>query len=74
MEQLFERFLEDGSMFWIVAGTVAVIAIVFGSVTSMVRSSNREKTRREIAAYIASGTMTPEQGEKLMNAGNQEDA
>lgn len=29
----------------------------------------REKTRREIAAYIAEGSMTPEHGERLMKAG-----
>lgn len=35
----------------------------------MVRSTAREKTRREIAAYIAEGSMSPEQGERLMKAG-----
>jgi hypothetical protein len=31
-------------------------------------SISRERTRREIAAYIAEGSMTPEQGERLMKA------
>ncbi|MGQ0629006.1 MAG: hypothetical protein ACT4PL_13020 [Phycisphaerales bacterium] len=34
-----------------------------------VRTVTRERTRREIAAYIAEGTMTPEQGERLLKAG-----
>lgn len=34
-----------------------------------VRTITRERTRREIAAYIAEGTMTPEQGERLLKAG-----
>lgn len=29
----------------------------------------RERTRREIAAFIAEGSLSPEQGEKLMAAG-----
>lgn len=48
---------------------VGVVWIVFGTLTAMVRSVVRERTRREIAAYIAEGSMTPEQGERLMKAG-----
>ena len=52
------------------AGTIiAVIAIVFGAVRKMVVSSNVERSRREIAAYIAEGSMTPEAGERLLAAG-----
>ena len=52
------------------AGTIiAVVAIVFSAVKKMVVSSNVEKSRREIAAYIAEGSMTPDDGERLMNAG-----
>lgn len=34
-------------------------------------SRDREQSRREIAAYIAEGSMTIEQGERLMNAGEE---
>ncbi len=50
---------------------VGIVAIVFGTITSMLKSIARERTRREIAAYIAEGSMTPEQGEKLMKAGHK---
>lgn len=73
MASNFIEILGD-NVFWVIMGSVAIVAIVFGSVTSMVRSANREKTRREIAAYIASGTMTPEQGEKLLRAEPEEEA
>ena len=43
------------------------IAFHYGSKT--VRTISRERTRREIAAYIAEGSMTPEQGERLLKAG-----
>lgn len=53
---------------WTVLGTLGLAGIVFGSIKSMVHSAHRERTRREIAAYIAEGSMTPEQGERLMKA------
>lgn len=65
-----DRVLNGDVLFYIVGGAVAIVGIVLGTVTSMVKSTAREKTRREIAAYIAEGSMTPEQGERLMAAGN----
>lgn len=64
LAELFGR-----NMFWVIVGAIAICAIVFGCVKEMVTASAREKTRREIAAYIAEGSMTPEQGERLMKAG-----
>jgi len=61
-----------GNWFWTVVGAIAIVSIVFGTVKSMVTSTNRERTRREIAAYIAEGSMTPEQGERLMKANAEE--
>lgn len=50
----------------------SVIAIVgMKTIGSVIRSQAREKSRREIAAYIAEGSMTPEQGERLMKAGGE---
>ena len=54
--------------FWSVIGLIAVVSIIFGSIKSMVVNAGRERTRREIAAYIAEGSMTPEQGERLVRA------
>ena len=65
-------FLNE-NMFWLVGGSIAIVAITFGSLTGMLKSRTRERTRREIAAYIAEGSMTPEQGERLMKAGEEED-
>lgn len=51
----------------IAASVVFVLTVkILGNV---VRSNARERTRREIAAYIAEGSMTPEQGERLMKSG-----
>jgi hypothetical protein len=68
--ELADRILNGDVLFYIVGGAVAIVGIILGTVTSMVKATAREKTRREIAAYIAEGSMTPEQGERLMAAGN----
>lgn len=44
--------------------TVAMVAILAG----VVRSSHQEKTRREIAAYVAEGAISPEDGERMIRA------
>ena len=47
-------FSFDGvNLMWIVIGGIAVTAIVAKSVRSVVTSNARERSRREIAAYIA---------------------
>ncbi|MBL8991426.1 MAG: hypothetical protein JNJ48_07595 [Phycisphaerae bacterium] len=59
---------------------IPIVAIVFGcliAITSMIvkgvraaaETRQREQSRREIAAYVAEGSMTPEQGERLLAVG-----
>ncbi|MEM1166552.1 MAG: hypothetical protein AAGI30_09720 [Planctomycetota bacterium] len=52
----------------IATASVFLVWITMHYITSMVASRAAERTRREIAAYIAEGTMTPEQGERLLKA------
>jgi hypothetical protein len=48
---------------------LAVVAnSLFRAVTEVLTSSAREKSRREIAAYIAEGSLNPDQGERIMKA------
>lgn len=54
---------------WTMIAGVVVIGIVGSTFREITKTKSREKTRREIAAYIAEGSMTPEQGERLMAAG-----
>lgn len=72
--EIIEKILDEPGVLFI-AGmiAVAIVAIVFGSITGMIKSLTRERTRREIAAYIAEGSMTPEQGERLMKARASDD-
>jgi len=70
-QELVNRLLDGEVLFMIIGGAVAMTAIIAGCVKSVVASVARERTRREIAAYIAERAMTPEEGERLMAAGNR---
>lgn len=54
----------------VVAGAILVSSIG-KQISSVLKAQAREKSRREIAAYIAEGSMTPEQGERLIRAGER---
>jgi len=45
---------------------VAFIWIVTSAAAKATRTKETERTRREIAAYVAEGTISPEQGERMM--------
>ncbi|MGJ8636692.1 MAG: hypothetical protein ACSHX5_07595 [Phycisphaerales bacterium] len=56
-----------------VGGVVGIIAIFFGSITSAQNRKEREKTKRELAAYVAEGSMTPADAERIMKADTPEE-
>ena len=49
--------------------TVAIVAIVFGCIQGMVVGRAREQTKRELAAYVAEGTLDADKAIELANAG-----
>ncbi len=50
--------------------TIIVVASVAGGVIqSVLKSREKEKSRREIAAYVAEGSISSDEGVKLMDAG-----
>lgn len=50
---------------------IAIISIVGGFVRRMYSENVRGRTQRELAAYVAEGSMTPEEGERLIRAANE---
>jgi hypothetical protein len=50
---------------------IALISIIGGFIRRMYSEDVRGKTQREIAAYVSEGTMTPEEGERLIRAANE---
>ena len=56
-----------------VGGIIATIAIVSGTIYETLKRRGRERTVREISAYIAEGSVSPEQGERLIQAATRGD-
>ncbi len=48
---------------------VAITAIVSSAVRHVVQSKHIEESRREIAAYVAEGTISPEDAKQILNSG-----
>lgn len=48
---------------------VAVVAIIAESIRKTAQTKAREESRREIAAYVAEGTISPDDAAKLLAAG-----
>lgn len=68
-DPLIHQILDRAVLVPLMLAVTAVVIILIRTVGGVVKSVARERTRREIAAYIAEGSMTPEQGERLMRAG-----
>ena len=63
--------LLDGHMYVVVVAVICLAVLtnaVIRAITAILATNAREKSRREIAAYIAEGSITPEQGERLVKA------
>ncbi|MEL6311965.1 MAG: hypothetical protein AAFR76_02985 [Planctomycetota bacterium] len=70
-DEIIQLVFDEDNIIFVVGGILGLAGIIFGTVTGFMKTNAREKTRREIAAYIAEGSMTPEQGEKLLKAGKE---
>ena len=72
MHQLFTLAF-DGDMIPVVAIggglTVAIVSLISSSIRKTKSIEAREESRREIAAYVAEGSMTADDAAKLINAG-----
>ena len=52
-----------------IGGSIALTAIIFGTAKRIAQTRSREASRREIAAYVAEGAMSAEEGKQLLDAG-----
>lgn len=53
---------------------IAAIAIIFGAIKSMVVGTAKEKTKQELAAYVASGSLDADKAVAMINAGKDADS
>lgn len=49
--------------------TTGMIAIVFSLIAGVYKTRAREETKRELAAYVAEGTIDPDKAIAMLNAG-----
>lgn len=56
-----------------VGGIIAVVGILFTTLSGVANTKEREKTKREMAAYVAEGSMTPADAERLLRSDKPED-
>lgn len=48
---------------------VLIVGIIVDAVQKIMRTRAREESRREIAAYVAEGSISPDDAAKLLSAG-----
>jgi hypothetical protein len=72
MEDIVREIINKEEIFFVlvIAGSITIMSL-FKALTGMVARLSHERTRREVAAYIAEGSMSPEQGERLLAAGKR---
>ncbi|MCH7799275.1 MAG: hypothetical protein IID28_12645 [Planctomycetes bacterium] len=69
--------LLDGHMYVVVVSVLCLAVLansLIRAITSILTTQAKERSRREIAAYIAEGSISPEQGERLVRADVSGDA
>jgi hypothetical protein len=49
----------------------AVVSIIMGTIRRTTETKAREESRRELAAYVAEGTMSPDDAAKILSAGKK---
>ncbi|MCI0631017.1 MAG: hypothetical protein L0Y44_10245 [Phycisphaerales bacterium] len=73
MDPDFNRLLDEDMLIPLTAiicgSVIAVVAIIFTAVRAMVVSRNKEQTKRELAAYVAEGSLDPDKAVSMINAG-----
>ncbi|MHC4975954.1 MAG: hypothetical protein ACYTF7_05035 [Planctomycetota bacterium] len=76
MEQLLEKdpALLIPVMAIVLGCGIAFVSIITCTIKGICKTNQVERSRREIAAYIAEGSISPEEGERLMKAGKRHDA
>ena len=69
MEDIIQQLLQNEEILLvlIIASSISVVAIV-KAFLGMITGLAHERTRREIAAYIAEGSMTPDQGQQILGS------
>lgn len=76
MNSSFHELVSGGLLIPIAAiglgSVIAVIAIISSTIRSVAVGRAREQTKRELAAYVAEGTLDPDKAVAMINAGRSQ--
>ena len=56
------------NFFWFAGAAIAVVSVMCCTGAGVLKARAFERTRREIAAYVAEGSITPDEAERLLEA------
>ena len=73
VDRVFDKNTFPLLMIFGVGGLIAITAILSGVIRSITVAKAKERTRQEVAAYVAEGSMTAAEGERLLRAGVDRD-
>ncbi len=68
LADFFDKLAEMPNPIFVIGGTVAIVAILAGTTRKIAVGRSREQTRREIAAYVAEGTIDPDKAVEMLKA------
>lgn len=72
MTNLLQTLLNNEGIFIPCLVAVSILTgMLISSITKVCTNASRERTKREIAAYVAEGSMTPEHAERILKSGDR---
>ncbi len=69
LADVIEQLVQMPTPLFLIMGLIAIIAIIAGAATKIIVGRSREQTKREIAAYVAEGSIDPDKAVAMLNAG-----
>jgi hypothetical protein len=70
---MFYEFMDSNNFIAILAITMGcvtgMVGIIAGTVSTVLRTRSKEQTKREMAAYVAEGTIDPDKAIEMLKAG-----
>jgi hypothetical protein len=70
-DSILETLLSVPTVIFVFGGAIAITAIIGGAVQNIVVARAKERTRREIAAYVAEGSIPPDKAIEMLQAGRK---
>ena len=65
----FEQLADSPLPVFAIGGAIAIIAIISSTISKIAVNRSRELTRRELAAYVAEGTLDADKAIEMLKSG-----